>query len=60
MIGGSGYSEGKGMAGPPEEADPAAPEQASFLADECRDGNNVIGIGGMFQTKKEAQTQNSR
>src|SRR5688572_30422399 len=57
--GASGYGEGEGMAGPPEEADPAASEQAFFPADECCDGDNVIRVSGMLQTKKEAQTQNS-
>ena len=46
------------MTGSPEETDPAAPEKASFPADERRDRHDMIRIRGVLQTKKEAQTQN--
>jgi hypothetical protein len=54
------YGEGEGVAGSPEEADPATSEEVSFPADKSGDGRNMIGVRGMLQAEKETQTQNSR
>jgi hypothetical protein len=42
------------VSGAPEQPDPAAFEQASFLADESRHGHDVIRVSGVLEAKKEA------
>jgi hypothetical protein len=49
--------QGKSVAGPPKEADPATPEKTFLAAEKCRYGNDVIRICRVLQAQKKAQSQ---
>src|SRR5262245_5748814 len=49
----------QGVADSPENTNPAASPKALRLADKRRDGDNVIGVRGVFQSEQQTQPEHN-